>query len=109
MKRLGILLLFTTILIISGCFSKEDHTLGNRPQFTGNTPPPLEFEYAGSLFPTLLGSYCWTVSVQSTAECVETAGPIELLADSDPIIVQPEEEIRLMLDYKPEPNRFYLS
>jgi len=55
-----------------------------------------------------LGSYCWDIS-KGKSECVDTAGPVELLKDEKPIQIKAGEQIKLNMDYTPKPNKIHLS
>lgn len=89
------LLSFIVLFVITvvGCSSNE---------LTGSKPPTAMIRIGEEVFPTKLGSYCWTVRNKST--CVDTAGPVELLENDDPILVNPGEEIIFEMDYAPRPD-----
>lgn len=76
MKKFGFIsaLLFVFILSGSGDTSTENNGL------YGDTPPKVKVEIDGESYETILGSYCWKIS-KGKAECVDTAGPVELLKD----------------------------
>ena len=70
-------------------------------------PPIVNIEMDGVKHETKLGSYCWESN--GKAECVDTAGPVELLADDEPIQIKSGEQITLTMDYTPKPNEIHLS
>ncbi|MDQ0270374.1 hypothetical protein [Cytobacillus purgationiresistens] len=75
-------------------------------KLSGNRPPDVLIEANGKTYETVLGSYCWSEGFHST--CVDTAGPIELLKDREPIKVKPGESITILMDYKPKPKEYEL-
>ena len=69
---------------------------------SGEEPPKVFIGIGKGTYETTLGTYCWG------STCVDTAGPIELLEDKEPIKVKPGEILSLVMDYKPKPNEFYV-
>src|SRR5699024_8951688 len=59
-------------------------------------------------YETVLSTYCWDVS-KGESECVDTAGPVDLLKDEKPIKIKAGEQIKLNMDYTPKPNKIHLS
>ena len=88
----------------NGIFTKNTDGSGN---LSGNMPPIVNIEIDGVKHETKLGSYCWESN--GKAECVDTAGPVELLADDQPIQIKSGEQITLTMDYTPKPNEIHLS
>ena len=95
------------VMILSGCngvFTKNKDESGNS---SGNKPPIVNIEIDGEKHETKLGSYCW--GSKGKAECVDTAGPVELLGDEEPLQIKSGEQITLTMDYTPKPNEIHLS
>lgn len=107
MKRLGFILLL--LIMISGCVNKSNPKTEEAPLLTGDGPPPVSIEVAGKLYPTVLGGYCWTFTEEGMMECTDAAGPLEALANADPVTVSAGEPITFVMDYEPLPNRTYLT
>ncbi|MCM3392682.1 hypothetical protein [Cytobacillus oceanisediminis] len=70
------------------------------------SPPKTFIEVDNERFETILGTYCWSSKGQS--ECVDKAGPIELLEGSEPIEVSPGESVTFIMEYEPKPNKIYV-
>lgn len=94
MKRYLFVTLAVIVFILVGC-SKEE--------MSGDKPPMVKVNINDESYEIKLGTYCWTT------ECVDTAGPVELLEGKEPIKVKPDTEITLVMDYKPKPNEFNLQ
>ena len=95
------------VMILSGCngvFTKNKDESGNS---SGNKPPIVNIEIDGEKHETKLGSYCW--GSKGKAECVDTAGPVGLLGDEEPLQIKSGEQITLTMDYTPKPNEIHLS
>lgn len=90
-------------ITIAGC-SKGEISTDNK--MIGSKPPIAKIKIGKDTFSTKLGSYCWTVKNKST--CVDTAGPVELLKNENPIQVKAGEEIAFEMDYEPKPNEVHL-
>ena len=91
MRKFSIVAILFFVFIVSGCngvFIKNTDGSGN---LSGNKPPILNIEIDGVKHETKLGSYCW--ESDGKAECVDTAGPVELLADDEPIQIKSGEQI----------------
>ena len=107
MRKFSIVAILFFVFIVSGCngvFIKNTDGSGN---LSGNKPPIVNIEMDGVKHETKLGSYCWESN--GKAECVDTAGPVELLADDEPIQIKSGEQITLTMDYTPKPNEMHLS
>ena len=107
MRKFSIVAILFFVFIVSGCngvFIKNTDGSGN---LSGNKPPIVNIEMDGVKHETKLGSYCWESN--GKAECVDTAGPVELLADDEPIQIKSGEQITLTMDYTPKPNEIHLS
>lgn len=107
MRKFSIVTIMCFILILTACngiFTKNIDGSGN---LSGNMPPIVNIEIDGVKHETKLGSYCWESN--GKAECVDTAGPVELLADDEPIQIKSGEQITLTMDYTPKPNEIHLS
>jgi len=85
---------FILILTIFGCSDGS---------FSGEKPPEMYIVIENEKYETKLGSYCWA------SECVDTVGPVELLKEKEPIVVNPGETIFFSMDYDPLPNEIYLN
>lgn len=73
----------------------------------GDKPPKAMVKIQGETYETVLGTYCW--SGKSKSICVDTAGPLELLDEKEPIKVSPGEEVEIIIDFEPSPNEFHLE
>ena len=107
MRKFSIVTIMCFILILTACngiFTKNTDGSGN---LSGNMPPIVNIEIDGIKHETKLGSYCWESN--GKAECVDTAGPVELLADDEPIQIKSGEQITVTMDYTPKPNEIHLS
>ena len=107
MRKFSIVTIMCFILILTACngiFTKNTDGSGN---LFGNMPPIVNIEIDGVKHETKLGSYCWESN--GKAECVDTAGPVELLANDEPIQIKSGEQITLTMDYTPKPNEIHLS
>ena len=104
MKRLIIVSVLLLVFILSGC--GDTSTKNN--SLSGDTPPNVSVEIDSESYETILGSYCWDIS-KGESECVDTAGPVDLLKDEEPIQIKAGEQIKLNMDYKPKPNKMHLS
>lgn len=104
MKKFVVISVLLLVFIISGC---GDTSIENNV-LSGDTPPNVSIEIDGESYGTILGSYCWDISKEKS-ECVDTAGPIELLKDEEPIQIKAGEQIKLNMDYTPKPNEIHLS
>ncbi|MDW0118360.1 hypothetical protein QTL97_15620 [Sporosarcina thermotolerans] len=102
MKKYIILAVFLSAIVLSGC-NKTNKEL------SGDVPPEVIIEIDGETYVTILGSYCWGPDSSGTAICADTAGPVELLEDKEPIQVQVGEKVTVIMDYKPKPNEIHLS
>lgn len=89
-------------ITIAGCSKSESST----NKMTGSKPPTAMIKIGEETFLTKLGSYCWTVKNKST--CVDTAGPVELLKNENPIQVKAGEKVTFEMDYEPKPNEKHL-
>jgi len=69
---------------------------------SGDKPPQVFVKIGKEKHQTILGTYCWG------STCVDTAGPLELLAGKEPISVKPGEVISLGVNYEPKPNEIYV-
>lgn len=103
MKKLVVVSALLLVFILSGC---GDTSTDNG--LSGDTPPNVNVEIDGESYETVLGTYCWDIS-KGESECIDTAGPQELLKDKDPIQIKAGEEIKLNMDYTPKPNKIHLS
>ncbi|WP_088011658.1 hypothetical protein [Gottfriedia acidiceleris] len=92
----SVLLLF---LILTGCLAYYG--------FKGNKPPKTIVQVGNHTYDTKLGTYCW--SMKGEGECVDTAGPVELLEGEKPIEVKPGENVRMIMNYSPKPNEIHLT
>src|SRR5690625_3747724 len=104
MKKLIVVSVLLLVFILSGCGGTSTENNG----LSGDTPPKVSVEVDGESYETILGSYCWDIS-KGESECVDTAGPVDLLKDEEPIQIKTGEQIKLNMDYKPKPNKMHLS
>ncbi|MBB3128267.1 hypothetical protein FHS19_002921 [Paenibacillus rhizosphaerae] len=70
-------------------------------------PPEADILIGEGVYPTKLGTYCWTSTNQSI--CVDTVGPVELLKDEVPVSVQPGEVVKLVMNVEPKPNKYHVT
>lgn len=73
----------------------------------GTRPPAVFVEVGGQRYETVLGTYCWRG--EKAGRCVDTVGPVELLAGKEPIPVQPGETIRIIVEGKLKPTEVSLE
>ncbi|ODG93375.1 hypothetical protein BED47_03540 [Gottfriedia luciferensis] len=97
-KLLSVSILFF-FLIFTGCSANNG--------MKGNKPPKTMVQVENQTYDTILGTYCWQSKRQG--ECVDTAGPVELLKERKPIEVKPGETVKIIMDYYPKPNEIHLS
>ncbi|SDE09833.1 hypothetical protein SAMN04488126_103192 [Bhargavaea beijingensis] len=100
MQRFMITFVLLITFLISGC-SNPNTVL------SGDAPPDVSLTIDDEMYGTILGSYCW--SSARLTECVDTAGPVELMEGKEPIKVQSGEPILLVMDFEPKPNNVCLS
>ena len=91
-------LVFVIFIILSGCIQSG---------MEGDKPPKTMIQIGEISYETKLGTYCWSSNGQG--ECVDTAGPVELLKGKKPIEVRPGEVVTLKMKYKPLPNKVHLN
>jgi len=97
MKKCFFILVALFGLTIMGCSNNG---------LSGGKPPKVFIEIDNKKFETTLGTYCW--QGEGKSECVDTAGPVELLKDKKPIEVKSGENITFLMDYEPKPNEFHV-
>ncbi|PGS53441.1 hypothetical protein [Bacillus sp. AFS041924] len=97
-RRLGLALLFT-FFILTGCSINE--------ALKGSKPPKTMIQIDKQTYETKLGTYCWIRN--GHGECVDTAGPVELLEDEKPIVVNPGENVTIKMNYHQKPNEIHLT
>jgi hypothetical protein len=85
------------VITLIGCSSQ---------QIVGDKPPTVMISIGNEIYETKLGSYCWQNG--NTGACVDTVGPVDLLADAPPIRVKPGELITFVMNYEPQPNEFHV-
>ncbi|MFS0865041.1 hypothetical protein [Fredinandcohnia sp. 179-A 10B2 NHS] len=102
MKKWCIAIISCLFLFLMGCGGNEANN-----ELTGNNPPEASIQIDGETYETTLGTYCW--SSKGKSECVDTAGPKELLEGKQPIQVKPGAEIKFVMDYKPLPNEVHVT
>lgn len=106
MKKITFLGVLFIALILSSCNGSNNKSTGK--VLSGEKPPNVIVEIDGETYETILGSYCWDVS-KGVSECIDTAGPVDLLRDKEPIQIKAGEEITFNMDYTPKPNKIHLS
>ncbi|MFB7142401.1 hypothetical protein ACFCYN_22560 [Gottfriedia sp. NPDC056225] len=97
-KRLIVSLLF--ILFTFTACSQNDSLKGDKP-------PKTLIQIGNETYETELGTYCW--ETKGHAECVDTAGPIELLKDEKKIPVKAGEVVTIVMNYSPKPGEIHLN
>lgn len=102
MNRWLLALVILVGITLVGC--SNNGTTGK--EMTGEKPPIAFIKIDNETYETKLGSYCWKGRTEST--CVDTAGPIELLENVNPIQVQPGEEVAFEMKYEPKPSEFHV-
>jgi hypothetical protein len=107
MRKFSIVTIMCFILILTACNSIFTKNIEGSGNLSRNLLPIVDIEIDGVKHETKLGSYCWESN--GKAECVDTAGPVELLADDEPIQIKSGEQITLTMDYTPKPNEIHLS
>lgn len=85
-------------LTISGCSNTNEMSVGK--------PPKAYIEIDNKKFETTLGTYCWQGN--GKIECVDTAGPVELLEGKKSIKVESGENITFVMDYESKPNKCHV-
>ncbi|GAM12422.1 hypothetical protein [Mesobacillus selenatarsenatis] len=88
---LAVVMLFGVIL--AGC---------SNGGLSGAKPPSAFVKIGDEKYDTDLGTYCWK------GTCVDTAGRVERLEGTEPIIVKAGEAISFEMDYNPKPNKIHL-
>ncbi|WP_176547354.1 hypothetical protein [Bacillus sp. AFS053548] len=86
-------------LIFTGCSANNG--------MKGNKPPKTMVQVEDQTYDTKLGTYCWQSNGQG--ECVDTAGPVELLKGKKPIEVKPGENVKVIMNYNPKPSEIHLT
>lgn len=106
MKKFTFLIGLCVVLIISGCNGSNNKSADKI--LSGDKPPNVIVEIDGETYEAILGSYCWDI-LKGKTECIDTAGPVDLLIDKEPVQIKAGEEIKLNMDYTPKPNKIHLS
>ncbi|MGM8366383.1 hypothetical protein ACLIBG_13020 [Virgibacillus sp. W0181] len=87
------------VLLIGVIIECQGTDTGNRDMpLPGDKPPDVYVEIDNEKHLAKLGTYCWG------NECVDTAGPVELLEGQEPLQVQPNAPIKLRMDFSPKPD-----
>ncbi|KPB05097.1 hypothetical protein [Bacillus sp. CHD6a] len=68
------------------------------------TPPEAVVIVDGDTYETVRGSFCWSNKRQGG--CEDHSGSVDLLANKEPIIVAPGEEITIDIPDGPEPSEY---
>ncbi|GEK33565.1 hypothetical protein [Kurthia sibirica] len=66
-------------------------------------PPKLQISVAGKQYNTILGTYCWS------GGCEDKVGPVDLLANTEPLVVKAQETITLVQKEKERPDSLFLT
>ncbi|MFG6494609.1 hypothetical protein P8610_04575 [Fictibacillus sp. UD] len=74
---------------------------------TGKQPPASFVAIGDKKYETKLGSYCWKSN--TSAMCVDTAGPVDLVSGEEPIQVKPGDEVSVEMDFSRKPNEVHIS
>ena len=90
MKKLFLYLMLALLLV--GCGSVKS-----------SNPPKLTLEINNKIYDTEQGTYCWG------NKCVDMIGPEEIMEGKETIKVAPNEEIKLLMKYKPAQIEAHLS
>lgn len=101
MRKFTFFSVLITMFLLTACSVSDDGESTNH--LSGDKPPSVMVIIDDEKYETVLGSYCWGT------ECVDTAGPVGLLKDKEPIQIEPGAKVRMTMDYTPKPNRIYLS
>jgi|SRR5690625_411636 len=110
MKKFAVVAVLLFVFILSGCNGILTKNTDVNESLSGDdNPPNVNIEIEGEKYETKLGSYCWGPNSNGKAECVDTAGPVMLLEDEEPIQVLAGEKVTLIMDYTPKPNEIHLS
>ncbi|MEA3322074.1 MAG: hypothetical protein U9Q88_18940 [Bacillota bacterium] len=99
MRVLISLLGFVIILLLTGCSGMSGAVDTERI-----TPPEAVVIIDGDTYETVRGSFCWSNKRQGV--CEDYSGSVGLLADKEPIIVAPGEEITIDIPDGPEPSEY---
>ncbi|TYS68854.1 hypothetical protein FZC76_07915 [Sutcliffiella horikoshii] len=87
------------LLILAGCAGMSGAVDSDRM-----TPPEAVVIVDEDTYETVRGSYCWSNNRQGV--CEDHSGSVDLLADKEPIIVAPGEEITIDIPDGPEPSEY---
>lgn len=105
MKQFVIPISISFIFILSSCQNPPiNENNVEEIILSGEKPPPVTIEVNDEIYNTQLGSYCWGSPHIGQSECVDTAGPIELLDGEKPVQVSPNDVITLNIGFTPLPN-----
>ena len=85
-------LYFMVALLLLGCSSAQS-----------SNPPKLTLEVGGKTYHTEQGTYCWG------GRCADMVSPEEIMAGKGTIKVAANEEIKLVMNYKPNRIEAHLS
>ena len=110
MKKLTFLGVLFIALILGACGVSNDKNADTI--LSGIKPPNVVVKINDEKYETVLGTYCWDISStgdKKIGKCVDTAGPVDLLKDKEPIQITAGEEVTLIMDYTPKPNEMHLS
>ena len=86
------ILYFIITLLLVGCGSVQS-----------SNPPNLTLEIGGETYQTEQGTYCWA------NKCVDMVSPEEILKGKGTIKVSANEEIKLVINYKPNQIESHLT
>lgn len=109
MKKIISIAIILIVLLLSGCNDKTSKQADKPGGLSGDKPPNVSLKINGEIYETTIGSYCWESDSKGSAECIDTAGAVDLLKDREPIQVQSGELVTLVMDYEPKPNDIYLT
>lgn len=112
MNKFMIIVIFLLVFMISACGITFSQNTNENNHVSENKPPDTDIEVDHKQYDTILGAYCWdyrTSNDNREDECVDVAGPVELLADEEPIAVNPGEHMTLIIDDERKPDDVQLS
>lgn len=71
-------------------------------------PPAIKIIASSGTYDTILGTYCWEVKTNQS-ECVDKAGPLELVKEQQAIEVEKGEKLQFVLDESLRPKTVFLT
>ncbi|OZU87115.1 hypothetical protein CIL03_18180 [Virgibacillus indicus] len=100
MRGITVIIIWLAVFILVGCNEEAEDVL------SGDRPPDAYIDIDNEKYPAKLGSYCW--QLDGKGECVDMAGPVELLKGKEPVEVEAGETVTFGMDFHPKPNEVYV-